>query len=255
MHEILRPAIFISGNGTSMYEIGLQCQPGGVLYHIVEPAVVVASKSGIPGIEKARSLGIPVEIIERNEFPYTEDGRKMFGDKLIGVLSKYNPDIINQNGWIPKTPAIITNYYKVFNQHPVSLDPDHKGPDNIPIDFGGQGMFGNNAFRALLLFQKLSGRIFPNEPSIHRVDPDKYDQGPVVARGEVIVYADDTVEKLSERTLKIEYALQVDFLGQLARTGIIYELHRETPLINDSEIDYWKQAMTTVRDDIKRRKN
>jgi phosphoribosylglycinamide formyltransferase 1 len=227
MPEKLRLAIFISGSGTTMEAIGYACQENDPLYGRIEPVLVIASRSDAGGIPKAENLGIPIQIVERKSF---ENGQ-LFGEKLLSYLYQYNVEYINQNGWLPFTPKNVVECFKnkIFNQHPG------------PTEFGGKGMHGLAVHAAVLEFQRLTGRKFPTEAVIHKVT-NVVDGGAVVARREVQIYPGDTPELLRDRVIKVEHALQIDFLNQLSQ-GIITELYREKPLVHKGEEQKLIQAI------------
>jgi phosphoribosylglycinamide formyltransferase-1 len=166
----MRVALFISGGGTTAQAI-IESSQNGVLKNLVTPVVVIASKSGIGGIEKVKQSGIPIEIVDKNVY----DDYTAFGDKLLTVLHHYNADFISQNGWLPLTPNNVIERYKerIINQHPGPLDPGRP-------DFGGKGMFGLRVICARILYCLLIKEKNPwTESTIHFVS-EHIDKGDLI---------------------------------------------------------------------------
>jgi len=236
----LRLAMLISGGGSTMQAIGLACKEGS-LKGKIEPVVVISSKVEAAGIEKAKNLSVPVEVVQRKDFEKGATGAETFGQALSTALQKYHPDIITQNGWLPYTPKSVIDQHegKIFNQHPGPLDPDNLDHEGQPLHFGGKGMHGLAVHAAVLKFQQLTERKSPTEATVHRVT-QKVDGGKVVFRKEVPVHLGDTPESLAKRVLPIEHECQIAFLSQFYDKKV-KELKRESPLVHPGEEDkLWK---------------
>ncbi len=206
----VRLAMFISGGGTTMEAIGKACK-FGELKGLVKPVLVVSSSPNAGGIKKAEELHIPVEIVERSRFPKGSSGQKEFGKEILRILSKYSPDVITQNGWLPLTPENVIYKFRenIFNQHP--------GP--VP-DFGGQGMYGRRVHAAVIIFNRLVQRQEPYTLMIaQRVHPN-FDEGEMVKCEKVTILPEDTVEDLQGRSLPIEHVVQISLLRDIA-TGVL----------------------------------
>lgn len=91
----------------------------------MEISCVISSNPQAGGIEKARKLGIPdkdIVVIDPNNFR-GGDGRidqEGFGRAILRELLERGATVVNQNGWLPKTPPPVIDQYKdaIFNQHP-----------------------------------------------------------------------------------------------------------------------------------------
>ncbi len=196
----------ITGGGTTMEQMALAIQRGDVPGMTM--AGMIASKPDAGGIEKARRLNIPVDIVDPRYFrtPEGKHDSKAFGARLIDVLeNRFGATVITQNGWIPHTPGAVTNRYgdRLFNQHP--------GP---PENFGGKGMMGKAVHAAVLRFQELVGRTFDTSVVAHYADP-VVDMGSVVVRRKVEVLHRDTVDSLQQRALPEEHLAQIELLRQI----------------------------------------
>jgi phosphoribosylglycinamide formyltransferase 1 len=248
MHETINLGIMISGSGTTMEAVIKATKEGGMLHNKVKPVVVIASKSGIAGCEKADKLGIPVRIVERKLFNKSKTGLNEFGWAILAYLKEFDAHYVSQNGWLPLTPSNVIESFKggIFNQHPGPLDPDNIDINGIPIHFGGKGMHGLAVHSAVLEFQRQTKRIFPSEATIHRVCSE-VDGGAVVARQFVEIISGDTPELLSARMLPIEHQLQIDFWQNVYKENVT-ELYRNKPLIHDGEEQFLHQAIIYARD-------
>ncbi|MBI2029137.1 phosphoribosylamine--glycine ligase [Candidatus Gottesmanbacteria bacterium] len=218
MKKALRLAILISGSGTTMEAIIKACK-FGKLKEKIDPVVVISSNSAALGIEKAKKLGIKVEVVKNRK-------------NLLKTLKKYKPDIVSQNGWLPLTPIDVIRAYKnrIYNQHPAPLDPKNH------LHFGGKGMYGLAVHAKILDFQKRAGRNFPTEATIHRVSKE-FDTGEVIARKQVPVYMSDTPEILAKRVLPIEHKLFIDFLDREYK-GLNKVQTRKSTLIKKGEEEF-----------------
>src|SRR3989338_6762401 len=142
---MLKLALFISGGGSTAEAVIVACRKRILK---MSPSLVVASKSGIGGIEKAHKLGMEkkdVMIVDPQRFATHQS----FGAKLISECRKREIDIIGQFGWLPLTPANLINEFegRIINQHPGPLDPPRS-------DFGGKGMFGRRVHASVLLYRR-----------------------------------------------------------------------------------------------------
>lgn len=206
MRPMERLVSLITGGGSTMEQMALAIQRGDVPGMTM--AGVIASKLDAGGIEKARKLSIPVDIVDPRFFRTPEGKRdpNAFGARLLDVLeNRFGATVVTQNGWIPHTPNGVTNRYgdRIFNQHP--------GP---PENFGGKGMMGKAVHAAVLRFQALVGRTFDTSVVAHYSDPVT-DMGSVVVRRKVEVSHRDTVDSLQARALPEEHLAQIELLQKI----------------------------------------
>lgn len=217
MKEALRLAMAISGGGTTMQAIG-EASRQGELKGLVEPVVVIASRAGIVGIAKAQELNIPVEVVLRKDFPKGAEGIEPFGNAVLTVLQKYQPDVVTLNGFLCQISGEVIEAFpkRIFNQHP--------GP--VP-DFGGVGMYGRRVHAAVLIFTRLAKRPHPYTEMITQRVAQKYDLGEVVGSASVEITDFDTVDSLQQRALPIEHRVQIGLLKDIV-LGRVREMPRET---------------------------
>lgn len=221
----MKLAMLISGSGTTAGSIVSAVQNGSLKG--VEPVCVVASKPGIPGIERLHSMGISSEQITIMS-PKSFESSEEYGEAMMTFFRKHEVDFVGQYGWLVKTPANVVAVYhdRIVNQHPSPLDPGRP-------DFGGKGMYGRRAVYARMQFVKRVNRDFWTEATAHRVVMD-YDRGSVVRATRVEIKPDDTVASLYERLLPMEYETQIAALRDFA-DGTVKEIVRPVPLVRPGE--------------------
>ena len=184
-------AILISGSGSNMVALvkAMQAPDFGA-----KPVLVLANKAEAAGLEKAKALGVPTEVVDHRPF---KGDRAAFDVQLHEVLSSYKPDIVCLAGFMRIfTPELIDKWAgKMLNIHP-SLLPKHKGL--------------NTHQRALDAGDTVAGC------SVHIVTPE-LDAGPVVKQIEVPILSSDTTDTLATRVIKEEHKLYPAALKEFAR--------------------------------------
>lgn len=228
----MRIALLISGNGTTAEQIILAVRSGALKG--IEPALVVASRAGIPGIERAVKAGIlkdDVIVLQRSDF----ENEEAFGEAIIKACETRGVELVGQYGWMQKTPQNVIERFQrmMVNQHPGPLDPGRP-------DFGGTGMYGRRVHAARLYFVRRTSRDFWTEATAQRVAIG-YDEGAVLKRKQVLILPNDDVAALQERVLPAEHEIQIETLRDFA-TGKVQELKRETPLILPGEEKILEEA-------------
>lgn len=221
----MRIALLISGSGTTVEAIIRACGSGAL--EGVIPVCVIASKVGIPGIERAEKAGIaPQNIIVLK--PADFSSREAFGEAIIAECKKRDVDFVGQYGWLPLTPPNVIAAYEgmIVNQHPAPLDPGRP-------DFGGKGMWGRRAVCARLLFVRRVQRDFWTEATAHRVTAE-YDMGAVVKATKVPILSEDDVASLYARLYPVEYETQIATLRDFVN-GTVKEIVRDEPLVRPGE--------------------
>jgi formyltetrahydrofolate-dependent phosphoribosylglycinamide formyltransferase len=143
----------------------------------------IASNSRCYGIERARTLGIPVAIIPRKEFAGVED----FSAKIAQTLREYRVDLALMAGFLSLWTIPEDYWGKVMNIHPALLPK-----------YGGQGMHGERVHAAVLAAGETESGC-----TVHFAD-NAYDRGPIILQRRVPVMAGDTVETLAKRVFEQE---------------------------------------------------
>jgi phosphoribosylglycinamide formyltransferase 1 len=158
----LKAAFLISGSGSTA-EAVIKASQSGELTGI-EPSIVISSRANARGLERARALGIPTEIILRNDFgPPFE-----FGDAILELFDQHEVDMFAQLGLLIHIPENVVERYKDWsiNQHP-----------GDPARFGGRLMFGQQVHRAVLACNWVAEIDNPQTQSTIQFVGNIYDSG------------------------------------------------------------------------------
>ena len=157
--------------------------------------LVIASKAGLGGIEKATRAGIPHQI-----FPCKRVEESV---AVFSALEEAGCRYAILGGWLRKLMIPETWENRVINIHP-SLLPRH----------GGKGCYGDRVHqRVLEAGDQESGC------TVHFVD-NEYDQGPIILQEEVPVLAGDNVASLSKRVFEAEMVALPKAVNALVRNQI-----------------------------------
>lgn len=160
-NEQLRLAILISGQGSTAAAVIESCLDGS-LHGEVEPVVVVASNINAGAEIRKLDNYPPIEVAERGQIE----------EKLLKVFDKYEPDLVAQLGWIPKTPrnaieSLRDRGGEIFNQHPGN-----------PQKFGG--IYGRQVMCAFVLYTGLTSGEPVTMAATHYVT-EKIDDGRLIS--------------------------------------------------------------------------
>ena len=163
-------------------------------------AIVVANESDAPGLQKARDMGVPTEVVDHRD----SSNREQHDRRLLDVLESRDVVLVCLAGYMRLlTPVFIAAYPgRIMNIHP-SLLPSFQGfvAQRKSLEYG----------------VKVSGC------TVHFID-EEVDHGPIVAQACVEVQEDDTEEMLSKRILELEHrlysrAVSLFFEGRLKIEG------------------------------------
>ena len=172
----IKLALLISGSGRTLQnfieEIAARRLDASI-------AVVVSSSRGAGGNERAKTAGIPLEIVDPKA--------PGFSDAVTKAVDPHKPDLVLLAGFLHlwKFPAKYEG--RVLNIHPALL-PKH----------GGKGMYGHHVHEAVLAAgDKESGC------TVHVADL-RYDRGPILLQRRVPVHPDDTPATLAARVFAEE---------------------------------------------------
>ncbi len=176
----LSVGILISGSGSNMVQLVKSMDDE----HPAFASVVISNKSDALGLKKAQDLGVPTEIIDPDFI--TKNGLD-FEIELIEILKEYNVEIICLAGFMKVLSKKFIDNFKdrILNIHP-SLLPKYKGL--------------NTHARALESKDPIAGC------TVHLVTPE-LDGGPVLAKTEVEIQKNETVESLASKVLTEEHKL------------------------------------------------
>lgn len=156
--KLLRIGVLLSGGGTTMVNIQKEIDAGNLNAEIVQ---VISSLSTVRGVDLAKGMGLPLEIVRRKDFNDIES----FSNGIAEVMDAAKVDLIVQAGWLCLW-RIPDNYEnKVMNIHPALLP-----------SFGGKGMWGHHVHEAVLKAGcKVSGC------TVHFAT-NEYDAGPIIVQ-------------------------------------------------------------------------
>jgi phosphoribosylglycinamide formyltransferase-1 len=171
----LRLAVLLSGSGTTLQNLIDHIEVGHLHASIV---VVISSRPGVYGLERARRHGLEALCLPRQVYPEA----RVYDDELNRILDGYAPDLIALAGYLHLFRFAPHYRGRVMNIHP-SLIPA----------FCGKGFYGLRVHQAAIDYGvRVSGC------TVHFAD-EKYDHGPIILQRAVPVYEQDTPERLARR--------------------------------------------------------
>ncbi|SRR5581483_2013915 len=195
----LRLAVLLSGRGSNFLSIHNAITSGTLKGEIV---CVISNRPGVPGIVRARELGLPAHEIDHKAHPSRLDHES----EVLRVLREAKPDYIVLAGYMRLLSSSFIDEWRhrIINIHP-SLLPAFPGVDaqKQALDYG----------------VKISGC------TVHFVD-ENLDAGPILVQRSVEVRGDDTAETLSARILEQEHQAYVEALVKLAESRFRIEGRR-----------------------------
>jgi len=181
----LKIAALVSGSGRNLQSIFDAIQDGRL---DAEVSVVIASRPGIPALQRAERYQVPALVIARKHYGKDLAG---FSQAIAQALQPYSVDLILLCGFLSFLSSDFCEAYKerIFNIHP-SLLPA----------FGGKGAYGANVHQMILEYgAKISGC------TVMYVDAGE-DTGPIILQKAVPVLDDDTADTLEARVMQAEQA-------------------------------------------------
>jgi len=171
-------AIFASGAGSNTLEI-IRHFKG---HKTINVSLVCCNKPGAGVIQLAEHAGIPVRMIEKEQF--------FRGDAYVAELQQAEIDLIVLAGFLWKIPIALTDAFKgrILNIHPALLPK-----------YGGKGMYGKHVHEAVIASGDQSSGI-----TIHLVD-DVYDHGQIIFQTKVDISEGDSPETLASKVHILEH--------------------------------------------------
>lgn len=176
---MLKVAVLVSGGGSNLQSI-LDYEQDSF-----KVEMVIGSKDGIYGLERAKNAGVPSYVVSRKEY----------GDEVsnkILELTKGKVDLIVLAGYLSILDGEILKVFKdrIVNIHP-SLIPS----------FCGDKMYGMHVHNAV----RASGVRFTG-CTVHFVN-EEVDGGAIILQEAVPVYFEDTEEDIQKRVLVEEHKM------------------------------------------------
>ena len=173
-----RLSIFVSGNGTNLQRIA-EYFKGNPEVEIVN---VVCNNPKAYSIERAKNLGIPLRMVNRQEFNSPEFSQEMADLKL---------DLIVLAGFLWKIPASLIQAYprQIVNIHPALLPK-----------YGGKGFYGEHVHEAVVAAKEQFSGI-----TVHYVN-EIYDNGEIILQAYTKLDAKETPDTLAAKIHQLEQA-------------------------------------------------
>jgi phosphoribosylglycinamide formyltransferase-1 len=199
-----RIAVLISGRGSNLQAL-IDAIAEGRLDATI--AVVVSNRAGAPGLDRARTAGIPAVTLPHRDYAT----REAFEDALVTELRARDVALVCLAGFMRLLgPTFLAAFGdRTLNIHP-SLLPAFPGVDAQR--------------QALEHGVKLAGA------TVHLVTGE-LDGGPIVVQGAVPVLDDDTDETLAARILEVEHRIYPEAVASMldGRWAIQGRRYRKLP--------------------------
>ena len=171
-------AIFASGSGSNAENISRFFNQ----HPSIEVSMFLTNKADATVNERAKNLGIPCHIFNREEFYDT--------NRIPELLKEKSIDLVVLAGFLWLIPSnLIKNFpNRIINIHPALLPK-----------YGGKGMYGSKVHQQIIENKEKESGI-----TIHYVN-EKYDDGNIIFQATCSVSGDDTAESLAEKVHALEY--------------------------------------------------
>ena len=189
---MLKVAVLVSGGGSNLQSI---LDYGQETFKV---EMVIGSKEGIYGLERAKNAGIPSYVVSKKEYG-NETSNKIL------ELTKGKVDLIVLAGYLSILDGEILKAFKdrIINIHP-SLIPS----------FCGDKMYGMHVHNAV----RASGVRFTG-CTVHFVN-EEVDGGAIILQEVVPVHFEDTAEDIQKRVLVEEHKLLPRAIDLISRGKI-----------------------------------
>lgn len=189
---MLKVAVLVSGGGSNLQSI---LDYGQETFKV---EMVIGSKEGIYGLERAKNAGVPTYVVSKKEYG------KETSNKIL-ELTKGKVDLIVLAGYLSILDGEILKEFKdrIINIHP-SLIPS----------FCGDKMYGMHVHNAV----RKSGVRFTG-CTVHFVN-EEVDGGAIILQEAVPVYFEDSAEDIQKRVLVEEHKLLPKAIDLISRGKI-----------------------------------
>lgn len=180
-------AIFASGGGSNAEEIMRHFK----INDVARVSLIVSNNPKSGALYRAEKYNIP---------GYVHQPEELLNGKLENVLNAYKIDFIVLAGYLKKVPdAIIENFdKKLVNIHPALLPK-----------FGGQGMYGMNVHKAVVVAEEKVSGI-----TIHYVNAH-YDEGGIIEQHVCPILPNDSAIDVQEKVLELEHRFYAPCIEKL----------------------------------------
>lgn len=175
-----RIACLISGSGRSLENLAEQILVMDLPAKIV---LVVSSRPDVRGLQVAKTLGFPAQVIARKDHRNQESFVEANWTEIRGA----DCDFVALLGYLSFLPIPPDYENRVLNIHPALLP-----------NYGGKGMYGDHVHEAVLAAGETESGC-----TVHMAN-NEYDAGPILLQRRCPVLPDDTVETLAARVFEEE---------------------------------------------------
>ena len=188
MNSPPRIAVFASGNGSNAQRIADYFAGTGLL----EISAIYCNNPDAFVLERAKSLGIPAVLFNRDTFYNTKI--------ILEDLKNRETDWIILAGFLWLIPESVLKAFpqRIINIHPALLP-----------SYGGKGMYGMKVHQAVIAAGDAESGI-----TIHYVN-EKYDEGNIVFQARCVINKGDTAEILAAKIHELEYEHFPAVIGKL----------------------------------------
>jgi phosphoribosylglycinamide formyltransferase-1 len=172
--------VLISGSGTNLQAIIDAIEAKRL---DAEIKLVLSNRSEALGLSRARSHGIPTEVLDHRKFP----SRESYDQAIVDLLRARGVELVALAGFMRLlSPVLVKSYSnRIMNIHPALL-PSFPGlqVQKKAVEHG----------------VRFSGC------TVHFVN-EECDEGPIIIQAVVPVFSEDTAETLAARILKQEHRI------------------------------------------------
>lgn len=180
LNRPIRLAVLISGGGTTLVNLATRIREKRL---DAEIRLVIASRADCSGVQRAKDLGLPCDVVARKSFSSVPE----FSSAIFSRCRSVETDLVICGGFLSMIALPPDFTGKVINIHPAL----------IPA-FCGKGFHGHRVHEAVLARgAKVSGC------TVHFVD-DEYDHGPIILQKTVPVLDSDGPDELAARVFAAE---------------------------------------------------
>ncbi|MCP3905668.1 MAG: phosphoribosylglycinamide formyltransferase [Planctomycetes bacterium] len=183
----LRIGALISGGGRTLLNIADRIDAGDL---DAEIAVVIASREGIAGVQRARDRGFDVRVLRDD-------------DAITAALLAASVNLVCLCGYVRLLRIDPPLAGRIMNIHPALLP-----------DFGGSGMYGDRVHAAVLAAERTESGC-----TVHFVD-DQYDHGPIILQRRCPVLPGDDVDTLAARVFEQECIAYPEAIRMFAKKAV-----------------------------------
>jgi phosphoribosylglycinamide formyltransferase-1 len=198
MSHPIRIATLISGGGRTVENLAARIADGTLDARIVS---VISSRPDVKGIERARKLGLAVDVVNRKDYEHPAD----FSKPIWRIVREADAELVCLCGFLSLLTIPDDYRGRVINIHPALLPK-----------FGGPGMYGHHVHEAVLAAGETESGC-----TVHYADA-QYDTGPPIVQRKVAVLPGDDADTLASRVFDeecIAYPQAIRIVAERLRAG------------------------------------